>query len=106
MILLLGVVAVWLYLVVGFGVLALIAGDIEPFDEQPDFGALTGLVVIFFWPIVAGRTIVRRWRINRVKRVLAGIPDHARCVAHAYERLGRVDGDRILCEMSREKIEP
>lgn len=66
--LLLGVVAVWIYLVVGFAVLAFIASDIEPFGERRDFGAGTGLVVIFFWPVVAVRTIVRR-SCSRPKRI-------------------------------------
>ncbi len=67
--LLIGVVALWCYLVSGFVVLALMAGAIEPFDTG-DIGD-AGIGTILFWPVVIVRTIILRlWRFRQVDRAL------------------------------------
>lgn len=103
MIILLTVLAIWFYVVIGFCALALAVGDVPPLDGRGEFGALTGIVILFFWPIVSARMLARRWRLDRVKRSLETITEDSHRAARAYELLGRQDGDRVLEELAIER---
>ncbi len=99
--LLLGVVFVWCYIVIGFVVLALIAGAVVPFDTG-DIEDV-GISAVLFWPAVLMVTIVRRRRGHRAKAELSRIPDRAQRTARAYELLGRSLGDHVLQEIARQQ---
>lgn len=100
MILLLAVLAIWFYLVIGFVTLALAVGDIPPLDGCNEFGTITGIVILLFWPMVVARLIVLRWQRARVKRKLLAITEDAPRVATAYALLGRCEANRVLEEIA------
>lgn len=96
--LLTGLILFWVYTSVGVFALA-IAGNQAMYIEQ-DYGALTGIFYMIFWPIVIAREILRRRRVRCVKRVLSLIQNDALRTILAYELLGRGDGDRVLREIA------